>query len=321
MAKADNLLAVLWLLRSRRRVTAAQIAESLEISVRTAYRYIDALSASGVPVVAESGPDGGYSLPESFRTAPLFFETLELVSLFQASLFAEQAGYPHSAALESALAKVRRNISPDQASDLERHTTGFVVVPSRRGGPVEPWLPELERAVAKEQTLELLYAKPNGEEPEQRVVDPYGLVYRAGLWYVQGFCHIRQALRDFRVDRLCAVRQTGASFRRPADYRPTGEYDDHWIEERLQQGELTLVRLTGDPPAITALCEHWYLSRCLVERRGKMAVFRIDPTGLQHTAAQLASLGAAVTIVEPISLRRAVAEILNRWLAHHQQDP
>lgn len=69
-------------------MTAAQIAAELEISQRTVYRYIDALSASGVPVVAEAGPEGGYSLPDQFRAAPLFFEAQELLALSQAGLFA-----------------------------------------------------------------------------------------------------------------------------------------------------------------------------------------------------------------------------------------
>lgn len=60
--KADNMLSILWLLRTRGRVTAKQLAESLEIHVRSVYRYIDALCASGVPIVAEAGPNGGYSL-------------------------------------------------------------------------------------------------------------------------------------------------------------------------------------------------------------------------------------------------------------------
>ncbi|MFZ5825977.1 MAG: helix-turn-helix transcriptional regulator [Bacillota bacterium] len=321
MAKADNLLAILWLLRSRRRVTAAQIADSLEISLRTAYRYIDALSASGVPVVAEAGPEGGYSLPDHFRTVPLFFEPKELVALFHAGLFAARAGYPYSEEMSAALEKVRQNLSPSQVADLERHTSGLSVVGSLRGGPVEPWLPHLEQAVADGATVELLYWKVSGEAPERRLVDPYGLVYRAGLWYVTGFCHLRQALRDFRVDRIRDLTRTGGTFQRPPDFRPeagTGT-ERQWIEERLRTAPLTRVGVTGSPWAIASLCEHWYLRHCLLERSGRKAIFNLDPTGLEHTAHHLASMGAAVRVVEPDELRLKVVDLLHRWLQHHQE--
>lgn len=320
MAKADNLLAILWLLRSRRRVTAAQIAESLEISLRTAYRYIDALSASGVPVIAEAGPEGGYWLPDHFRTVPLFFEQKELVALFQAGLFAARAGYPYSEAMGAALSKVRQNLTPAQAAELERHISGLTVVASLRGGSVEPWLPDLEQAVADGASVELLYWKADAEAPEQRTLDPYGLVYRAGLWYVTGLCHLRGALRDFRVDRIRGLARTGGTFQRPADFRTEAEPqgDREWIQERLRQAPPTRVRVTGNPWAIANLCEHWYLRHCLLERSGREALFGVDPTGLEHTAHHLASLGAALRVLEPEALRLKVADLLHRWLQHHQ---
>lgn len=85
MAKWDNMLSMIWMLRSGRKLTAAQIADSLEISVRTVYRYIDALCASGVPVVAESGHDGGIRILESFQETPLFFNSVELKALVDES--------------------------------------------------------------------------------------------------------------------------------------------------------------------------------------------------------------------------------------------
>lgn len=320
MAKADNLLAILWLLRSRRRVTAAQIADSLEISLRTAYRYIDALSASGVPVMAEAGPEGGYSLPDSFRAAPLFFEHTELVALFQAALFARQAGYPHNEAMDSALEKVRRNLTPAQVTDLERHMTGLAVSGALRGGPVEPWLPDLEQAVAEGATVEILYWKPQAEEPERRTIDPYCLLYRAGLWYVAAFCHARQAMRDFRVDRVRELRRTEARFLRPPDFRPEEGETGDWILERINRGPCTLVRVSAPAWSIASLAEHWYLRHCLLERSGREAAFKLDPIGLQHATHHFASLGGAVTIHEPVGLRRKVAGLLREWLKHHDAE-
>ncbi|SDI43854.1 HTH domain-containing protein [Desulfosporosinus hippei DSM 8344] len=77
MPKNDNMLAILWMLSSSKKITAKQIAEKLELNIRTVYRYIDSLSASGVPIISDSGHNGGYSLINEFHQAPLVFDIEE----------------------------------------------------------------------------------------------------------------------------------------------------------------------------------------------------------------------------------------------------
>lgn len=321
MAKADNLLAVLWLLKSHRRLTAAQIADSLEISMRTVYRYIDALCASGVPVIADTGADGGYRLPDSFRSAPLFFEATELVALFQAAQFAHQAGHPYTGALESALAKVRHNLAPEQATELQKHTSAITVTGwERPTRPVAPWLPALEQAVAESTTVELVYLKPEDAEPGRRLIDPYGLMFRAGRWYLVGYCHLRNEIRDFRVDRIEGLTRTEARFRRPADFDLERRYADDWIKDRREATPLVDVRITGAPSAIAELCDHWYLRHFVVERSPGAALFQIDPVGRRHLAPTLLPYGTAIRVVEPASLRHEMVQLAQNWAKHHAED-
>ncbi len=320
MVKSDNLLAVLWLLRSRRRMTAAQLASELETSVRTVYRYIDALCAAGAPIISDSGPEGGYSLPENFQRAPLFFEPTELVALFQAAEFAQKAGHPYSEALVTALRKVRLTLTDEQAGSLERHTGAFLVAPQRRGGPVEPWLRDLEEAAADGASLEMSYQKLGAEAPEVRMIDPYAVVHSGGLWYVVAFCHARQALRDFRVDRIHALARTGQTFVRPdADPGWRQRFTD-WIPEQVKSGEATLVRLGGTPNVIASACEHWYLRHCLVERSAREALFQVDPIGLRQLPGYLLGFGPAVRIVEPEGLRKQVERLAATTAEHHRNE-
>lgn len=72
MPKFDNILAILWMLRSGEKITAKQISEKLEMNIRTVYRYIDTLSTSGVPIISDTGHNGGYTLLNYFIEAPLF---------------------------------------------------------------------------------------------------------------------------------------------------------------------------------------------------------------------------------------------------------
>lgn len=317
MAKADNLLAVLWLLRAHRRMTATQLAESLEVSERTVYRYIDALCASGVPVVADSGPDGGYSLTEQFRGAPLFFDAAELVALFQASQFARKAGYPHTAALQAALEKVRRNLAPAQLAELERHTHALTVVHAPRGGDVQPWLATLEQAVAAGITVDMDYQKPEQEQPSHRTLDPYGLSFTNGLWYVVGYCHLRQELRDFRVDRISGLTLTEGRFQRPADFRMEQRYSNQWILDRLEAGPLSQLRIAGEPWALAQLWDHWYLRFCRCERTAQEVLFHVDRRGLAELPQFLLTLGSCISVIEPASIRAELAQLAEAWARHH----
>ena len=285
--------------------------------MRTVYRYIDALGASGVPIVADSGPEGGYSLAENFRGAPLFFEPLELVALFQAASFARDTGYPYSDALAVALGKVARNLTPEQVAQLQRHMAAFSVAPAPRGGPVEPWLAPLEAAAAAGATLRFTYHKPASEAPEERTIDPYALVYRAGRWYVTGYCHTRQALRDFRVDRIQALAETGERFARPPDFQVPRDDDGSWIRVRRLAEPLTAVRLAGSPFSIEAVCEHWYMRHCLVERGRQEAAFAVDPGGLAQLPGYLLGFGRSLRVLAPAELRQRLAQLALDWAEHH----
>ncbi len=106
MAKNDNMLAILWMLNSGVKLTAKQISEKLEIYIRTVYRYIDALSTSGVPIISDAGHNGGYSLQNNSIRAPLIFDMDEKKALLHAAVFAKEAGYPFSEALGNAASKL-----------------------------------------------------------------------------------------------------------------------------------------------------------------------------------------------------------------------
>lgn len=314
MAKADNMLAILWLLRAQRRLTAAKMAEELEISERTVYRYIDSLCASGVPIIADLGPDGGYRLAENFQGAPLFFEPTELNAIFHAAQFAEEMGYPHSQALESATTKIRHNLTPEQIERIARHTAAFRAIRLPRGGDVQPWLAQLEQAVADTERVLIAYQKPEQSEAEERTVDPYGVVHSAGLWYMVGFCHQRQAIRQFRVDRIRTVWPTSERFERPTDFRLEEYFSDEWIQKRQRSIE---VHLEGEPWVLAALADHWYLRYCVVELAPGRLHLLVDARGLAELPAILLPYGKNVSVRAPRHLRQSLVELVQEWLEHH----
>ncbi|WP_410770249.1 helix-turn-helix transcriptional regulator [Fontibacillus sp. BL9] len=322
MAKWDNMLSMLWMLRSGRKLTAAQIADSLEISVRTVYRYIDALCASGVPVVAESGHEGGIRIIENFQETPLFFNSVELKALVDAFKFAQGAGYPYTEELESALKKVENGLHEEQRHDLSRQTNGLDVISPSRPPSVVPLLRELEQAEKDGRTVRIAYRKENAEQADERDIDPYGLAYDRNEWYAVAFCHRSQGVRTFRVDRIARLEATEARFEKPDHFSASAYFRGRSEREREAEGPLTVIRIEGEPETLNAVCGHWHLRHYLTERTDREARFLLDvPTANKYLPTYLLTFGTAIRIREPLELKIRIRELAYGIAKHYEDDP
>lgn len=206
-----RVLALLELLQSHGQLSGSELARRLEVDGRTLRRYIVALEELGIPISAERGRHGGYRLVAGFKLPPLMFSAEETLAV--------SLGLGESElALESAQAKLSR-VMPDALRRrlvALRETASLDLARARAGTSVVA-LATLAEAAQVRARVEFRYRDPQGAET-LRQLDPYGLVYRNGCWYVSGFCHLRQALRSFRLDRLDAPRMLAERFERPADF-------------------------------------------------------------------------------------------------------
>ncbi|RAP77090.1 helix-turn-helix transcriptional regulator [Paenibacillus montanisoli] len=321
MSKADNMLAILWLLKANRRMTAKQLADSLEMHIRTVYRYIDALCASGVPIVADSGHNGGYSLLEHFKESPLFFDLEEQKALIQAAHFAQEAGYPYGDVLQQAVTKLKRYTNEEQRSEIERHMVGFEVVnPSMPQANVEGYLKQLEQAVAGFRTQRMVYQKGFGQEAQERDIDPFGLVHWRGKWYIIAYCHLRQSTRSFRVDRITSLSETNAQFERPADFSARNFLLQNLKRPNTGDEPLTTVVLQGSLPVINALCDMWLFNDTLTERTADSATFMMEAYLLEtYVPHHLLSFGTRILVAEPARLRERLVELAAELMRHHRR--
>ncbi len=179
------MLAILWMLSSNKKTTAKQIAEKLEINIRTVYRYIDALSISGVPIISDSVHNGGYSLIHDFHQAPLVFDIEEKKALLYATTYAKDAGYPFSDALSRVIEKLKLYSTEEQESMLNRYIVGFEVAKQHIVPSLKALLEELTIAIANEQSIEIVYRTKRDEKHQSRVIDPYGILYWCSKWYIR----------------------------------------------------------------------------------------------------------------------------------------
>ncbi|OZQ63113.1 DNA-binding transcriptional regulator [Paenibacillus sp. VTT E-133280] len=317
MSKADHMLSILWMLKQRGR-TAGELAETLEISVRSVYRYIDALCISGVPIIADSGPGGGYSLPEHFFEAPLFFDTDEQRSLLQAASFARGTGYPYVEALNQAISKLKRYSNAQQLEQMERHESGIETIHSPTV-PLPHLLQELELGTANGHTLQMEYRKGNGETTSSRAIDPYGLVLWKGQWYTVAYCHQRQEIRSFRVDRITELHRTEAVFTRPADFSARDFLLKSLLPTRNTEEKLVTVVIASDEGILNDLCSHWLFGYSLVQRMEGQARFQVDePSLLTYMPYFLLPYGTTLRILEPLALKQKLFSIATDLAAYYK---
>jgi predicted DNA-binding transcriptional regulator YafY len=216
--RADRLLSILMLLQTRGQVTAEQLAEELEVSVRTIYRDIDALSTAGVPVYAERGPGGGCALVEGYRTSLTGLTAEEVKALFMLSVPASLDELGVSQELRAALRKLAAAL-PDAQRQDEKQVRQRIYLDWADWPQPEPvpHLQTIQQAVWDDRKLSITYRwiAPQVQQFE-RPVDPYGLVAKAGTWHL--ICADDNRIRVHRVSGLVDVRLEDAHFERPADF-------------------------------------------------------------------------------------------------------
>ncbi|MFF3329872.1 helix-turn-helix transcriptional regulator [Streptomyces sp. NPDC002888] len=200
--KSDRLLSILLLLQTRGRVPAHELADRLEVSVRTIYRDIEALSAAGVPVYAERGRHGGIELLAGFRTDVTGLTADESRALFILAAQGAHAALGLDAALGSALRKVMAALPAPHRPAAEVTSRRILVDATRwKGGPRPAIdLDTLQDAVFTDRRLRLRYRHSGDREPRTYTVDPYGLVSKAGVWYLVADRRAKPQL--FRADRV-----------------------------------------------------------------------------------------------------------------------
>jgi predicted DNA-binding transcriptional regulator YafY len=211
MNRIDRLFAILLLIQRKRRVRAIDLAQAFEVSERTIYRDMAALSESGVPIVAL--PGAGYELVEGYYLPPLLFTPDEAATLFlgMQMLLAHMEGRM-SADAERALAKVALVLPARLREHTERLASSIeFFLPQMRFDLDDPHLATSQQAIRDRRVVRLRYHSYSRDEITEREIEPHTLTYAGGAWYLNGYCRMRQDVRGFRlsrIERLEVLRET-----------------------------------------------------------------------------------------------------------------
>src|SRR5688572_5970804 len=256
--RASRLVQLLLLLQTNGKTTAARLAEELEVSVRTIYRDVEALSSAGVPIYTEAGPGGGVRLVDGYRTRLTGLTADEAEALALSGLPGAASELGLGTVLAAAQLKVDAALPPELRSRAVRMRERFHLDAPGWFAREEavPHLATLSRAVWEEERVEVRYRKRDAEV--KRLLDPLGLVLKAGVWYLVARSGRTRSLRTFRVSRVQSVRLLGEPVERPDDF----DLATHWAEAsvdflgtwsttpvlaRMRGDLLWLVRYVQDP--------------------------------------------------------------------------
>ena len=302
-----RVLTVLELLQSHRRLSGTELAEKLGVDRRTVRRYITVLEDMGVPVTTEQGRHGGYMLVPGFKLPPMMFTDEEVMAVSLGLLAARQLGLAEAApAIECVQAKLER-VMPDGLKRRARAVseTTKLLLPTPTKLPDERSLLTLTSAVREEQRVGFSYHRP-GENPTYREADPYGLLFQHGRWYMSGYCHLRNDLRSFRLDRMSGVLIQSHKFQRPAGFDAAHHFMQSLNSMAMNHRVLVILHTDAETAA------HSFTFCPDVE-----GLFQYHPDGLlldtgtdsfEWFASWLAQLHYSFTVLEPTGLKDALRD-------------
>ncbi|MEU4644829.1 WYL domain-containing protein [Micromonospora sp. NPDC023814] len=311
--RASRLLSLLMLLQAHGRMTAAQLAERLEVSTRTVYRDVESLHAAGIPLYGEAGHAGGYQLVEGWRTRLTGLTAQEAERLFLAGLPGPAAELGYGAAVAALQLKLHAALPPELADRAARIQERFHLDTPNwyADGDASPHLPEVAEAVWRQRRIAVRYRSWAGEV--DRVLEPYGLVLKGGRWYAVAARRGRDEPATYRVNQVLSLTTLDEKFARPAGFDLPAWWRAHVVRFRahLHRDDAT-VRLSARG------------RERLREIASELVVASVDATAgppdeagwvtavipiesLTHAHGDLLRLGAEVEVLAPAALRERLA--------------
>ncbi|MFF2379262.1 helix-turn-helix transcriptional regulator [Streptomyces sp. NPDC058108] len=316
--KSSRLVSILLLLQTRERMTAAQLAEELEVSVRTVYRDVEALHAAGIPLYGDAGHAGGYRLLDGYRTRLTGLTAGEAEALSLAGVPGPAAELGLGGVLAAARLKVRAALPRELRAHADRIGDRFHLdAPGWYADADDtPYLPAVADAVWNGRVLSVLYRRWREPTDVRRRLEPYGLVLKAGRWYVVA----GPGPRTFRVDQILRLDPCDEEFTRPDEFDLAAYWTAYRrdFHERLHRGEAVLrvapgTRLTGAAGEALASggereADGWTRVTVPIE-----SVDRAHDAFLVH--------GAAVEVLEPAELRDRIARTAGALARLYSRNP
>jgi len=311
---ATRLITLIMLLQRQPNQTATQLAQELAVSVRTVQRYITMLDEIGIPVYAERGPYGGYALVRGYKMPPLIFTPEEAVAVsLGTSLLEEIWGRLYQAGARGALAKLDNVLPDEQRREVAWARQNVLSIGTNWTDPnlAMPFVEQLHDAIYERRRVRMRYRGRSQAAPAPRELDPYKLVSRWGRQYCIGYCHQRQAVRTFRLDRIVELTMLGQTFPLPVDFNLQAYLaSDPFFQPTVQ------VRLRFGPEAALVAQDNRAYWKSIEEQPDGAIVVTFEAADLEAAAGMVLRVGFPAAILEPVGLLELVRQQARALCAH-----
>jgi predicted DNA-binding transcriptional regulator YafY len=303
---ATRLITLIMLLQRQPNQSATQLSQALDVSVRTVQRYITMLDEMGIPIYAERGPYGGYALVRGYKMPPLIFSPEEAVAVYLGTSFLEQVwGRLYQEAARGALAKLDNVLPDEQRREVAWASQTLLAIGMHWTDPnlSAPHLEKLWDAVHQRRRVRMLYRGRSQPQALQRDFDPYVLVHGWGQRYCLGYCHLRQDIRSFRLDRILDLILLDQTFEVPADF----DLEAYVAREPYFQRRVQVRLYFAPESALLALDNRAYWDSLEEQPDGSVIVTFAVPE-VEAAASIVMSYSYLAVVLEPEELRELVRE-------------
>lgn len=314
--KIIRLLKIISLIEYRQGASLKCLAKECEVSERTIYRDIAALSMGGMPIYFD--PDSRrYRFTDKVFLKPLTFALDEAAALLQCAQAFVKDAIPLSRALQRAQERILASLPAEKQREADelRHVIDIKV--SKYPSQVcTDTFSCVEQAVHKKLRIKVKYYTKSTDQLTERLLEPYIIAFRGKAWYLVAYCHLRCAVKLFRIDRIQEVEVLPDTFVVPRNFSAAAYFDGSWL---IEQGDPLRVKLRFLPEAAKWVRdEQYHQSQRMVEEEDGSLLFEVTVNGSREITKWILSFGPAVEVLEPDTLRQDVAALIRQSLRQYE---
>ncbi|QTL99151.1 WYL domain-containing protein [Iocasia frigidifontis] len=311
--KLYRILKIISLLSNRhKKWKVRELAGLFGVSPRTIYRDFELMEEMRIPIYND--PDSNtYAIMEDFYFKPPKINKEEAMALLLVGQVFQEEIFPYREELNTAVAKIINSLSPsikkvidDISSQIIYQNGAFVNL-----SPFKDIIEMIEKAMKKSITIELDYYSLSSDQLNSRQIDPYNIAYKNGAGYLIGYCHLRSAVRMFRVDRIRGIKLTDLSFEILSDFTIDKYLENTWGVERGDNEERIILIFKGKAARLVKEME-WHPSQHIIDLPGNRIKFEVITGSRKEIKNWILSYGSSVEVIRPADLKEEIADEIEK---------